>query len=44
VVVLALGAGLPALLLGPLGLGGGGSARLQAGLTYASVMSRPRWR
>src|SRR5450755_2689993 len=38
VVVLALGAGLPALLLGPLGLGGGGSARLQAGLTYAGVM------
>lgn len=37
-IVLALGAGLPALLLGPLGLGGGGSARLQAGLTYAGVM------
>jgi hypothetical protein len=38
VLVLALGAGLPALLLGPLGLGGGSSARLQAGLTYAGVM------
>jgi hypothetical protein len=36
--VLALGVGLPALLFGPLGLGGGGSARLQAGLTYAGVM------
>jgi hypothetical protein len=37
-VVLAIGAALPALLFGPLGLGSGNSARLQAGLTYVGVM------
>jgi hypothetical protein len=35
---LVIGVVLPRLLFGPLGLGGGGSARLQAVLTYAGVM------
>jgi hypothetical protein len=37
--VLVLGAALPALLFGPLGLGQGNSDRLKAGLTYAGVMT-----
>jgi hypothetical protein len=40
--VLALGARLPALLLGPLGLGGGSSARLQ--LRSAAVRLYGIWR
>jgi hypothetical protein len=37
-IVLLIGAGLPALLFGPFRLGLGGSGRLQATLTYAGVM------
>jgi hypothetical protein len=37
-ILLVIGVALPALLFGPLGLGSGNSARLQAGLTYVGVM------